>query len=230
VVEMVYEPTLTQGEIDYKKETVKLSFQASFRGVQTTICAIFTDLQKGLMATNRNGMYVKGGYSSYPDRWSDKGADGKPGWGIVIDDSRSYNRAYQVKTALLNDHGEIIAVNDSSVGVMIEPAYNRNAQMIWESHILLEDRGSDERSSIYTALSKKIEFEVKEADITDTISIKILEVSEYRLTRSYDYWRSYSGRYVWLDGKKPIRSGQDIIPVRTGVDVGDKTSSLRFHW
>jgi hypothetical protein len=209
---MVYEPTLTQGEINYQTRTAKLSFQASFRGVQTTICAIFTDLQKGLMATNRNGMYVKGGiYSDSINSWINRGADYKPGWGIEIDKKGSYNRAYQVKTALLNDHGEIIAVNDSSFGVQIRSVF-KNAQMIWESQV-----ENDQNSRSYTtALSRKIEFEVKAADIADTISIKILEVSEYR-SGAYGFDGHYLG--------EPIRSGQNIIPIRTGA-VGDSERSL----
>jgi TolB-like protein len=68
--EIIYDPTLTQGRIDYAKETVEMSFKAGMIG--TTGFKIIYDLEQGLDRTHKEGAWrigVSSIFSAIPERY-----------------------------------------------------------------------------------------------------------------------------------------------------------------
>jgi hypothetical protein len=69
--EIVYDPKLTQGKVDYAKETVAMSFEATIIG--TTGFKIIRDLDQGLKKTGRSGEWgisVNSIYEAIPSKYA----------------------------------------------------------------------------------------------------------------------------------------------------------------
>jgi TolB-like protein len=82
--ELVYDPALTQGKVDYDKETAEMSFEAKLIG--TTGLKIIYDLDQGLQKTGRTG-----------------------DWRIGVDSIyREIPNRYEFNAVLVNEDGETI--------------------------------------------------------------------------------------------------------------------------
>ncbi|MDR1074459.1 MAG: leucine-rich repeat domain-containing protein, partial [Treponema sp.] len=99
--EIIYDSALTQGNINYAKETVDISFNAVIAA--TAGFKIISDLDQGFAKTGRN----KG--------WKDSAGISFPGWGISI--QQIYDAMptrYTVSASLINENGERIGTTSWS--------------------------------------------------------------------------------------------------------------------
>ncbi|MDR1230256.1 MAG: leucine-rich repeat domain-containing protein [Spirochaetaceae bacterium] len=93
--QIIYDPTLTQSNINYAKETVDISFTAVIAA--TAGFKIIRDLEQGLAKTGRNG------------NWQDVAGNVTAGWGLGV--QQIYNAIparYTIYVSLTNEDGEKI--------------------------------------------------------------------------------------------------------------------------
>jgi hypothetical protein len=99
--EILYDPALTQGNINYAKETVDISFIAVIAA--TAGFKIIRDLEQGLVRTGRN------------ENWQDVAGNVTAGWGLDINQIyAAIPSQYTVYASLTNENGERIGITNWS--------------------------------------------------------------------------------------------------------------------
>jgi tetratricopeptide (TPR) repeat protein len=170
LVEFRYSTRLKQESVDYRRGQVTFSVAAEWRVIELPpTLKILQDLDKGLKATGRAqawGMY-----------------DGKGGSDYFTFNLRNYfSKLYTITAALYNDEGkEVDSCSFNSLIVEIYIAFGRF------------DIGFYDHPSIVKKFKKGILFYVDADDITDNMTIKITNVTEFRSGTQH--------------------SGTDIIPI-----------------
>ncbi|GHT98243.1 hypothetical protein FACS1894142_4320 [Spirochaetia bacterium] len=202
--ELVYDPTLIQGKIDYQKETVELSFNASLRLNETNL-KILDNLMDGLSNTGRQSE-----------------------WKISYNLNQWVGKMFAFQAALVNDRGETVAITaDPGRAPMKAESYggyggplSRNISG-WTIYLRTYDEYGYYRP--FRLLSWRhyggrewgdyipFTFEVKEKDITDTMTLKIVNMYLYTYQGGGDTNGLYGmGDYTF------DKSGPTIVPVMTG--------------
>ncbi|MDR2143975.1 MAG: leucine-rich repeat domain-containing protein [Treponema sp.] len=123
--ELVYDPTLTQGKIDYTKETVDMSFSAMLIG--TTGFKIIYDLDQGLEKTGKSRE-----------------------WGIGVDSIyRELPGNYRFEAILVNETGETIGRTTSNFNV--QPYSDSDFRRIYDIHGFYDSDSYDSYDSYYNS-------------------------------------------------------------------------------
>jgi hypothetical protein len=116
--EVIYDPSLTQGEVNYQRETANLSFNIQLWSIDSSF-ATLNDLLQGLERTGRRSPW---GLSSWPFEVS-----GIPDVGVFLSsnsrDPRRNIREFSVNAALVNDRG--ITIGNASVNLSV-PSFSVN--------------------------------------------------------------------------------------------------------
>jgi hypothetical protein len=190
--EIVYDPALNQGEVDYESETVSLLFNLEvkpsdgFRTVNTIL--------KGLAATGKikewNMQYWPLSSSVFVDSITAR----DPGWGPVRSGDDMYNRIIRKKLSigaqLVNATGKVIAVTSCDVFCPLKfrnfkansNVFERGVQVrevyTWDSYVVAET-GYPYYINIFAGeLSSGVMFEsVNANDITDHMTVEIVSVN-----------------------------------------------------
>ncbi|MDR1129034.1 MAG: DUF1566 domain-containing protein [Treponema sp.] len=151
--EIVYDPALTEGKVDYQKETAELSFEAVLR--PTDGFNVLDTLLEGLEKTGKRKTW---GLKEWP----------LSGEGKVFDIKK--NRygdpqplEFLLEAALLNDRGRTIST----------------AKVSFTSGLKMEDKDEDKESKpvVYgNGQRQSITFTVKAGDISDKMTVKITRI------------------------------------------------------
>jgi TolB-like protein len=225
LAELVYDPTIIQGKVDYQRETVHLSFKAHMKPIQDPSLKILADLIQGLEATGRQRVW---NLSFSPERWWYKSFPFNQ-WPKSELYVYFFSRRYRLSADLLNDQGRIIAAFNGLEGILAGSSRNPAGNLVptveqqKDRGILLLSRATGDvfapwnfelksQRIIYTyhpemenASAVNIPFIVKVSDITDGMTVRITNVYEY-LVEDYSY-----NDFGILN-----RYGPDIIPIKTG--------------
>jgi hypothetical protein len=190
--EIVYDPKLTQGKIDYTNETVSLSFNLEvkpsdgFRTVNTIL--------KGLAATGKikewDMHYWPLSSSAFVDHITSRDANYGP---VQIGDdmyNRDINKKVSISAQLINATGKVIAATSCDVFCPLKfKNFKANADVFengvrvrevytWDSYVVAETGYPYYISIVTGELSFSIVFEnVNANDITDHMTVEIVSVN-----------------------------------------------------
>jgi TolB-like protein len=181
MAEFVYDPTLRQGKTNYQNSTVALSFKARFNVAPNFFQSvqIIKVIREGFEKANRKEWGIDFGV---PGEWKTREGSGLVGF--------IFGRTYKFKAELLDEKGNAIAQFNSEC----------------EGTVTFGSPGG-----VYGNPAGRIincTFTVKADDITDIMTIRIVEVSELETSSRGS---SYSGE------ARQLRKGLDIIPINTGT-------------
>jgi hypothetical protein len=210
--EIVYNPVLSQGKIDYQKETVDLSFTVQVK--PTDKFKVVDTMLQGLTATNKrydwgadigdwpmtSRVFVDE-YSpmySYYSFFEGPGRSHSNKYGnyynhtksFIVGDSHGGGKKNTIITAeLVNEQGKTLATTESKIqnklGFVFLPEYNGSVKGFWDSSKIL----------VFPSDMTSITFEsVNANDITDNLTIRILSVNGVNATNNSDYIRISTGR------------------------------------
>jgi hypothetical protein len=190
--EIVYDPTLTQGKVDYAKETVNLSFNLEVKPTTDGVKTVNTILA-GLAATGKaaewNMKFWPLSSTVFVDRITHRNLD----WGPVQSGDDMYNRDILKKVSivvqLVNTTGKVIATTEGDIFCPLKfrnfkantDVFERGIQIrevyTWDSYVVAET-GYPYYISVAGELSSGIVFEsVNANDITDHMTVKIVSVN-----------------------------------------------------
>jgi hypothetical protein len=196
VLNMSYDPTLEYGKVDYKTESMDISFKALIQW-DNAAYSILYDLRKGLNAT---GKIKDWGLGDWPLRVNDA-RDTE-----VFGDKKSTNK-YVITAGLSNDEGKLIGtaqcefryrVGDSPLGIGS-----------FDAPLLPAMKIPDNKTEPWTVTFKG----VKANDITDTLTVSIRSVNGISVEEAgrtgythittenlseYKYFFSGTGGYYYL--------------------------------
>jgi hypothetical protein len=189
--EILYDPRLTQGKVDYAKETVDLSFNLEVKPTDgfKTVNAILTGLAATGKATEWNMKFWPLSSTVFVDRITSRDAN----YGPVQSGDDMYNRGIHKKVSIVvqlaNATGKVIAATGCDIfcplkfrnfeantnvferGQLIREVYT------WDSYVVAE-AGYPYYMSVAGELSSGIVFEsVNANDITDHMTVKIISVN-----------------------------------------------------
>jgi hypothetical protein len=156
--EIVYDPALSEGEIDFQKKTVELSFSLALHS--TPDLEIVNNILEGLDKTGKRKDWGFAG-SSWP--FAGNGDIKK------ILDSRP---DITVEAEILNDKGKIIAATGKKE-LSIYYSWNNTVRT------LLYTQGEDRAINHISGISQeyRLAFTVKAADISDTMTVRITKIN-----------------------------------------------------
>jgi hypothetical protein len=228
LVALEYSPELKQERIDYDKRIVTFSAAVQWTVIEEPpTLKMLNDLDAGLEATGRN------------HEWRLEGADRDRSFRMRNREAgkeRFFSRAYMVEAELYDDKGRCIGEDKmpSDINVFPSPldALFRDrgrgrpiSCLIWPTvREEVTGRGRN-RKTVHTSIlhfadniftrSKYMQFVVKADDITDNMTIKIVNIREFDGTawRQLAYDHGYIGPYHKRELPAVMRSGPDIIPV-----------------
>jgi hypothetical protein len=188
--EIVYDPSLTQGRINYEKETADLSFNLEVKPTDgfKTINTILT----GLAATGKikewNMQYWPLSSSVFVDSITAR----DPDWGPVRsgdDMNRKIHKKVSIAARLVNAAGKVIATTSCDILCPLkfknfrsnDNVFDRGVQVrefyAWDSYVVAET-GYPHYISFFTGVSSGILFEsVNANDITDHMTVEIVSVN-----------------------------------------------------
>jgi hypothetical protein len=139
--EIVYDPTLTEGKVDYQKKTIELSFQLALWPT-----AAFGALENILAGLSRTGKMKDWGF----DGWPRNGEGAVTGGGML----------FTVEAALLNDKGKTIAAGEKSlyseIGSLRENSHRVKGGVVYADPVMGSITFTAKAGDITDALTVKI--------------------------------------------------------------------------
>jgi hypothetical protein len=189
--ELIYDPFLAQGRVDYEKETVDLSFALQIR--QTGGFKILENIRKGLIETGRMEEW---GFGFWPVRGQSANSMFGPGVSRRMDNRGG--RIFKIEAVLLNGQGRQLSTGTEEIFYTLEfvegnnPALKNPYSPPTPKGNVGEPWGGDYRwwdtsrfslsfypwSSPRTSDTPTIDFKAVNAnDITDNLTIKIVSIN-----------------------------------------------------
>jgi hypothetical protein len=181
--EIVYDPILTQGKVDYAEETVDLSFDLEVKPTDgfKTVNTILT----GLAATGKAIEWDMEFWPLSSTVFVDRITHRNPDWGPVRSGDDMYNREslkkISISLQLINSKGEIVATTNNDIWCPQSFAHFRSDLYLFDQKPRLDVAGDVygwDLSIVAEPRKKSIVFEsVSANDITDNMTVKIISVN-----------------------------------------------------
>jgi GH24 family phage-related lysozyme (muramidase) len=209
--EIVYDPTLIQGNIDYTNETVALSFNLEVKPTDgfRTVNTILTGLAATGKATEWNMKFWPLSSTVFVDRITSR----DPDWGPVRSGDDMYRRNIHKKvsivTQLINATGKVIAATECDIFCPLKfrnfqanaNVFERGVQVreiyTWDSYVVAETGYPPYYQIGAGKFSSGIVFKnVNANDITENMTVKIISVNGIttELLAKNDYIKISTGR------------------------------------
>jgi hypothetical protein len=179
--EIIYDPSLTQGRVDYEKETVDLSFALQIR--QTDGFKILENIRKGLIETGR--MEEWGGrFSGWPIYHFGMSYTDYNMFGFASPNRNTRrDKVYRIEAIVLNEQDKQLSTGrgDISYELWFFPIPDSRGNYV-------EDEDTSRFS--FRSYVETIKFEAINAnDITDNLTIRIVSVNGVDAANNTDYIR-----------------------------------------
>jgi hypothetical protein len=194
LAELVYDPRLRVGHVDYNSGNVVVSFKYRFEPIRNQpLLEVLKDVQRGLDATGRKKAWGLGAVIN--EEVMEHFSGGSARWSMGDD-------IYSFSAQLLNDRGVIISSSSSSSRRVSHPT-NSNYDNFYDWKFGL--RSVKDGIVLYERGGNEVSFTVDPNNITENMSIKITDSGSTPVMTSEEYRKEWH-----LPEPEPFRFGGGV--------------------